>query len=155
MNIYTFRLTKKHIVAGILLITALAALLILLAPARSEATASPVGIKTQDDCVRWLAELGYAVSEEDVQSRQVTIPKTFDAVYETYNAMQRECGFDLQDYAGKKVTLTTYRVTNYPCDEPVLLDVLVYKRKVVGGAVYTAAVDGFMHGLKPLAETGE
>ena len=146
MNIYTFRLTKKHIVAGILLITALAALLILLAPARSEATASSVRIKTQEDCVRWLAELGYAVSEEDV---------TFDAVYETYNAMQRECGFDLQDYAGKRVTLTTYRVTNYPCDEPVLLDVLVYKRKVVGGAVYTAAVDGFMHGLKPLSETGE
>ncbi|MBR5390066.1 MAG: DUF4830 domain-containing protein [Clostridia bacterium] len=155
MNIYTFKLTKKHIVAGILLIAALVALLILLAPSGSASAASTVKIKTQDDCVRWLAELGYQVSGEGVQSRQVTIPKTFDAVYETYNEMQRECGFDLLDYAGKKVTLTTYRVTNYPYDEPVLLDVLVYKHKVVGGAVYTAAVDGFMHGLKPLEEKSE
>ena len=102
MNIYTFKLTKKHIVAGILLIAVLVALLILLAPSGSASAASTIKIKTQDDCVRWLAELGYAVSGEDVQSRQVTIPKTFDAVYETYNEMQRECGFDLRDYAGKR-----------------------------------------------------
>ena len=31
-----------------------------------------------------------------------------------------------------------------------LVDVLVYKKKVIGGAVYTAAVDGFMQGLTPL-----
>ena len=41
-------------------------------------------------------------------------------------------------------------MTNWPSDEQVLVDVLVYKKKVIGGAVYTAAVDGFMQGLTPL-----
>ena len=64
--------------------------------------------------------------------------------------MQKECGFDLQKYAGKKVELTTFRVTNWPSGEDVLADVLVYKKKVIGGAVYTASVDGFMQGLVPM-----
>jgi len=28
--------------------------------------------------------------------------------------------------------------------------VLVYKNKIIGGSVYTAAVDGFMYGLQPM-----
>ena len=64
--------------------------------------------------------------------------------------MQQDCGFDLLKYAGKKVDLTTYKITNWPDGETVLADVLVYKNKVIGGAIYTAAVDGFMYGLQPM-----
>ena len=78
------------------------------------------------------------------------IPKNFDAVYQAYNKMQQDCGFDLLKYAGKKVDLTTYKITNWPDGETVLADVLVYKNKVIGGAIYTAAVDGFMYGLQPM-----
>ena len=103
------------------------------------------------------AAVGYSVmvarrigESRTEDARTVQIPREFDAVYEAYNRMQKECGFDLQKYAGKKVELTTFRVTNWPSDEQVLVDVLVYKKKVIGGAVYTAAVDGFMQGLTPL-----
>ena len=46
--------------------------------------------------------------------------------------------------------LSTWAVTNWPDGEAVLVDVLVYKNKVIGGAVYTASVEGFMYGLQPM-----
>ena len=151
MNIYTLKLTKKHIVGAILAAAILVALLILAIPGGEAAeTGAAVHIKTPDDCVAYLAGLGYQLDGASAESKKVQIPKTFDAVYETYNQMQKDCGFDLADYAGKKVDLTTFRVTNWPGGETVLADVLVYKNKVIGGAVYTAAVDGFMYGLQPM-----
>ena len=151
MNIYTFKLSKKHIVAAVLILAALVGLLILLIPGKAAAeTGASVTIKSPEDCVSYLNSLGYELDTATAETRKVQIPKTFDAVYEAYNQMQKECGFDLSKYAGKKVELTTFRVTNWPTDEEVLADVLVYKKKVIGGAVYTAAVDGFMKGLAPM-----
>ena len=151
MNIYTFKLTKKHIVAAILVIAALVALLILLLPGKqAETTGVTVTIKEPADCAEYLRQLGYETDSATAETRTVQIPKTFDAVYETYNQMQKDCGFDLQKYAGKRVELSTFHVTNWPTGEEVLADVLVYKKKVIGGAIYTAAVDGFMQGLTPM-----
>ena len=64
------------------------------------------------------------------------------------NHLQQECGFDLLHYTGKKVDLVTYSITNYPTGEEVLADLLLYGDKLIGGAIYTTAVDGFMHGLR-------
>ena len=151
MNIYTFKLTKKHIVGAILAVAALVALLILFLPGReAQETGVTVTIKEPSDCAQYLLQLGYETDFATAETKTVQIPKTFDAVYETYNRMQKECGFDLQKYAGKKVELTTLHVTNWPSGEEVLADVLVYKKKVIGGAVYTASVDGFMQGLVPM-----
>ncbi len=151
MNIYTFKLTKKHIVAAILVVAALVALLILLLPGKqAETTGVTVTIKEPADCAEYLRQLGYETDSAAAETRTVQIPKTFDAVYETYNQMQKDCGFDLQKYAGKRVELSTFHVTNWPTGEEVLADVLVYKKKVIGGAIYTAAVDGFMQGLTPM-----
>ena len=151
MNIYTFKLTQKHIVGAILAVAALVALLILFLPGReAQETGVTVTIKEPSDCAQYLLQLGYETDFATAETKTVQIPKTFDAVYETYNRMQKECGFDLQKYAGKKVELTTLHVTNWPSGEEVLADVLVYKKKVIGGAVYTASVDGFMQGLVPM-----
>ena len=153
MNIYTFKLTKKHIVAAVLVAAALIALLILAVPGgEAEETGASVKIQTPQDCVQYLTQMGYQLDAASCRSKKVQIPKTFDAVYETYNDLQKECGFDLSRYAGKKVDLSTWTVTNWPDGEAVLVDVLVYKDKVIGGAVYTASVDGFMYGLRPMAE---
>lgn len=151
MNIYTFKLTKKHIVGAILAVAALVALLILFLPGReAQETGMTVTIKEPSDCAQYLHQLGYETDYTTAETKTVQIPKTFDAVYETYNRMQKECGFDLQKYAGKRVELNTFHVNNWPSDEEVLADVLVYKRKVIGGAIYTASVDGFMQGLVPM-----
>ena len=132
------------------------ALLILFLPGReAQETGVTVTIKEPSDCAQYLLQLGYETDCATAETKTVQIPKTFDAVYETYNRMQKECGFDLQKYAGKKVELTTFPVTNWPSEESVLVDVLVWRKKVIGGAVYTAAVDGFMQGLTPMAKDNE
>ena len=151
MNIYTFKLTKKHLVGAVVAVAVLIALLILLIPGQEAAeTGATVTVKNPEDCVRYLTDLGYQPDAASGECRKVQIPKEFDAVYQAYNDMQKACGFDLQKYAGKKVDLNTYPITNWPDGETVLADVLVYKNKVIGGAVYTAAVDGFMYGLQPM-----
>lgn len=153
MKIYTFRLTKGHIVAAILAVAVLIAALILLLPGReSRQTGGTAVIREPADCVEYLRQLGYETDPDSADSRTVMIPKEFDAVYEAYNALQKECGFDLTRYAGKRVELTTLKITNWPEEEEVLADVLVYKKRVVGGAVYTASVDGFMQGLSPMPQ---
>lgn len=154
MKIYTFRLTKGHIVAAILAVAALIAALILLLPGdESRQTGGTVTIREPTDCAEYLRQLGYEADPDSAESRTVMIPKEFDAVYEAYNALQKECGFDLTRYAGKRVELTTLRITNWPeAEEEVLADVLVYRKRVVGGAIYTASVDGFMQGLAPMQE---
>ena len=156
MNIYTLKLTKKHIVGAILAVAALVALLILLLPgSEARETGVTVTIREPADCAEYLLKLGYQTDSATAETRTVQIPKTFDAVYETYNRMQQDCGFDLHKYAGKKVELTTFHVTNWPSGEEVLADVLVYKKKVIGGAIYTASVDGFMQGLIPMDQSSQ
>ena len=54
---------------------------------------------------------------------------------------------------GKTVMKYSYRITNYEgCDGEVYATLLVYKNRVIGGDVASAALDGFMHGFaKPVA----
>ena len=155
MTIYTFKLSKQKIITAVLIVAAVIAAIILLVPNRGAetagsgtvATATSAKVKSSADCVDYAASLGYAVQPEAADTRQVTIPKEFDEIYTKYNALQTENGYDLEKYCGKGVTLYTFYVTNYSGYDDVLLDLLVYKNKVIGGAVYTAAIDGFMHGL--------
>ena len=94
----------------------------------------------------------YELDKEPVRQEDITLPETFDSVYEEYNSLQKECGFDLSPYKGKNLKLYTYRLTNYPGEPEAMADVLVKGEKVVGGSVYSAALDGFMHGLRPVSE---
>ena len=71
MNIYTFKLTKKHIVGAVLVVAALIAVLILMIPSeKAEATGATVTIKSQDDCVRYLTELGYQLDAASCESKK-------------------------------------------------------------------------------------
>ncbi len=88
---------------------------------------------------------------QPLRSQQVVIPSQFDQTYEQYNELQKECGFDLEPYQGKTLSLYTYRATNYPGQQDVMIDLLIDKDRAAGGAVYSAALDGFMHGLRPAA----
>ena len=115
---------------------------------QADANPKNAGITTNQKRVQFLESYGWKVDAEPLEVMEVTIPKTFDAVYKNYNALQKKQGFDLTKYAGKRVKRWTYNVTNYPgVSEGVRANLLIYNDAVIGGDVSTVALDGFMQGL--------
>ena len=99
--------------------------------------------------VEFLTGLGWKVSDEPVEVRDVVIPLEFDQVYQNYNLIQLDQGFDLTQYAGRRMKCYTYDVLNYPNgEENIRVNLLVYKERLVGGDVCSLRLDGFMHGLQ-------
>ena len=105
-------------------------------------------IKTAEDRIEFLRQFGWEVDAVPTEEVEVTIPAEFDKVYQSYNELQKKQGFDLTKYLKKNVMRYTYRITNYPSyDGEVYVNILVYKKKVIGGDVYSADINGFIHGL--------
>ena len=105
-------------------------------------------IKTAEDRIAFLRQFGWEVETIPVEEAEVTIPAEFDKVYQSYNELQKKQGLDLGKFHKKDVMRYTYRITNYPdYDGEVLVSMLVYKNRVIGGDVCSADAAGFIHGL--------
>ena len=104
---------------------------------------------TAEKRVAYLAELGWETDILSEQEQTILIPEQFSPVYESYNELQRQQGFDLCNFAGRTCTLYTYTVTNYPDQTQVVLaNLYVYKNQVIGGDVHSTSLNGFMVGIK-------
>jgi hypothetical protein len=77
----------------------------------------------------------------------VKIPAEFDKSYESYNNLQKLQGFDLTEYRSKTADMYTFKVLNYPCDNDVFANILVYDGAVIAGDLVSYAIDGFLTGL--------
>ena len=105
---------------------------------------------TAEERIAFLSQYGWSVEEEPLEVKEIIIPAEFDDVYEKYNAIQKEQGFDLTAYCSKRVKKWTYKVTNYPNYEGsdcIRATLLVFDGKVIGGDVCSVELDGFMHGF--------
>ena len=152
MNIYTFKLNKKTfgILAAVVLVF-IGLVITLVSCDKNDDAQNTVKLSEKEEMIRYIQSLGYEIDEERYEEKKVVIPSKFDDVYTNYNLMQKDSGFDLEKYKGKQVTLYTFGIRGYKDAEDVLCDLLVYKGKVIGGAVYTADVSGFMHGLNKIS----
>lgn len=85
-------------------------------------------------------DMGYTVSEKPVEVVEFTIPQEFNAVYERYNNMLMQNGFDLNRYKGRKCKRYTYMV------EPgnVRANIIVCDGEVIGGDISGITLDGIM-----------
>ncbi|MEG0693534.1 MAG: DUF4830 domain-containing protein [Oscillospiraceae bacterium] len=114
-----------------------------------QSDAAIVTVENNAQRIAYLKTFGWTVAEEAIEICEVAIPAEFDDVYDGYNKLQKEQGFDLETYKGKRVKRFTYEVTNYPNQESdVRANILVYKDKVIAGDVCSLKLDGFMHTLK-------
>ena len=156
MYIVTMKPGKKR--AGMILtaalVVALGALLFTAFRPAPEAYVAAGGQKysvkagTQEERVAFLKQFGWTVNEEPVEITEVTIPQTFNDVYETYNKIQLEQGLDLKKYAGKICKQWVYEVTNYPGGETgIRATLLIYDGKVIGGDICSPKLDGFICGF--------
>ncbi len=106
-------------------------------------------VKTNEDRIAFLAQFGWEVAAEPVESTTVTIPREFDKVFGAYNELQRAQGLDLSAHAGRTVERYTYTVTNYKdYDGTVFANLLVHRGRVIGGDICSAESGGFLHGFK-------
>lgn len=109
--------------------------------------------KTNEDRVNFLSQFGLQVNCEPLEKQKITIPETFNAVYEKYNEIQKKQGMDLEKYKGKACVRYTYQVLNYKnISEGVRANILVYNNKAIAGDICSVELGGFMHSF--LEQTG-
>lgn len=132
-------LTKKRIAV----ILAVLLLGLILAGQFLSVRAGEIDLSTNEKRVQYIATLGITLQGDDYTKKQVTIPQSFSKVYNNYNALQREAGFDLQSYRGKSVIIYTYNL-----DSQTVVNLITFKGKLIGGDIASLKIDGQMTALK-------
>ncbi|MCL2013610.1 MAG: DUF4830 domain-containing protein [Oscillospiraceae bacterium] len=153
MFILSFKTSRlKLITAGV---AVLAAFLTIIYAISSMATAQ-TGVKPEKKTdatdngqrLEFIRSFGYQAKSDPVEVAEIIIPTEFDEVYLDYNKMQKEQGYDLTGFRGKRVKRYTYEITNYPEHSAgVRADILVSDGKVIGGNVCSILEGGFIHGF--------
>ena len=109
---------------------------------------STAKVRSNADRVAYLAEYGWEVSPEPLSTEELLIPAEMDESYQEYLDLQLSQGFDLTQYAGKRVKRYTYEIYNYPSGETgVQANLLIHRSAVIGGEVLSPRLNGFLHGL--------
>lgn len=149
MMVMTAKVNLKKIllvlagVAGAILV-----LLWLLGGDDSAQTAAP-SVSSNDGRVQFLSDFGWEVTTSPLEASQVKIPSESSPMFDRYNALQKSQGYDLTQYAGKKVMRYVYQVNNFPdATDKVYATVLVYKNEIIGGDITNTSGRGKMQGFK-------
>ena len=132
-------LTKKKLF--VILCTLLAVLILLLQ--FFSVKAERVKLVTNAQRVEYINSLGVKLLSDDYRSKTVVIPKEFDSVYNNYNKLQLTANLDLTAYKGKKVTVYTY-----DCANETVVNLMIYKDRLIGGDIAETRFRGSMKPLK-------
>ena len=158
MFVYTLKFDKKKAVFAVIMAALVIIGIIMLIGAHDQRqnfadtgalVQSTVNIKNEKNRVTWLRQQGWEVESPALSEDSVVIPRTFSTVFETYNELQKEQGFDLSRYCGTEVKMYTYKVTNseFAGDE-VVAQMYVSNGEIIGGDVHSTALDGFICGIR-------
>ncbi len=150
MFVFTTKVSKTKLAAIVTLLIAAVVLVAALAAAKANAPeeADPLDGQSNDSRVAFLAQYGWDVNAEPVQTQTVAVPKEDSEAFSRYNALQKSQGFDLTAYAGQQAMRYVYEILNYPeADKPVYATIFVCQGKIIGGDVTDTAPDGKMHGF--------
>ncbi len=86
-------------------------------------------------------KMGYeSVEPYPCETVEIIIPKSLTTVYERYNDLLKQGGYDLMPYRGKRCTRYTYLIDG----GAARLNVLVCEGKLIGGDICSLAIDGVM-----------
>ena len=164
MFVYTAKVTKRKAAAGFLILgLAVCSALSLTAASDNvkydgdaameamsvnESESASKILQTEQERRNFLKDLGWEIEDTSSEPTEVIIPTDFDDIYEAYNVMQKENGFNLSKYKGKLASLYTYIIKNHPSNEAeTYANLLIYKNKIIGGDICSKSADGFMHGI--------
>ena len=108
MFIKTIKVKKPTFAVIGAVLAALALLAVIIVTVVRISSPAVYEMKSEAQRQAFLKEMGWEVSDEYDECKAVTIPKEFNEVYEKYNKLQKQQGFDLEDYKGK--TAEVYRI---------------------------------------------
>ena len=151
MLVMTAKVDKKKIaIIFAAVVVAIAALVMLLGGGRNASPTAATNVSNNDARVEFLKGFGWDVTVSPTETSQVRIPEKSSEVFDRYNELQKQQGYDLTAYAGKNVMRYVYKVENFPgSGEPVYATVLVYKNQIIGGDITDTAAAGKVQALKP------
>lgn len=94
---------------------------------------------------RIIREMGYDdVSEKPYEVVEFTIPMEFNNVWNNYNSLLRENGYDLTPFKGKKCKRYTYLIPS----ENARANIIVCDGEIIGGDISSITLDGIMVPIK-------
>lgn len=102
-----------------------------------------IDVSTNQKRVAYITALGITLQNDEYSKKDTVIPLEFGNVYNKYNTMQKQAGFDLSGYKGQNVTIYTYN-----CDTYKVVNLIVYKGRLIGGDICDLQIDGQMLPLK-------
>ena len=105
--------------------------------------ANTIKLSTNAQRVGYIKSLGATLANDEFSQKDVVIPEEFGNVYNNYNVLQKQAGFDLNGYRGKEVSVYTYRLIDGKC-----VNLMIYKNKLIGGDIADVNVTGSMTSLK-------
>lgn len=147
---FTKCLSRKSAVILLIIIGALmiAAVIILSTPGGGFGLTEIIDASDIKGREKYLSKFGWEIDPASEECNEITLPREFDGIMEDYAKMQYEQGFYLYDYAGLNCEQYTYTLTNYDYDSPVYATLYVHNHRVIAADIHSAAIDGFMHGIK-------
>ena len=151
MFIKTIKVKKPNLLAAAMLAGIICLLTIVALTAFKFAKKGSYTLENEQQRQEFLKEMGWEVGAEFDECRQILIPEEFNDVYNSYNDLQKQQGFDLSAYKGKSCNIYTYKVSNYKDHEEkddVVCHLMICDNKLIGGDVCSVELDGFMQGLK-------
>jgi len=150
MLVMTAKVDKKKIaIIFAAVVVAIAALVMLLGGGRNASPTAATNVSNNDARVEFLKGFGWDVTVSPTETSQVRIPEKTSEVFDRYNELQKQQGYDLKQYTGKTVMRYVYKINNYPgAIEPVYATLLVYKNQIIGGDITNTAAKGLIHGFK-------
>lgn len=149
MFVVSMKTTRPRALVTAVVVTVLLVTMLVLS-GMQEATATQAMVSDDAGRRQFLQDLGYEVDAAQARVREIAIPAEPDEAYTAYNDLQRQAGYDLTAYRGKRVKCWQYDVTNYPGTQQVTANLYVYKDKIIGGDISSTAGEGFCHGLIPM-----
>ena len=102
------------------------------------------GIKTKESRIAFMKNFGIEVDADSESEEAFRMPDDFDRVILGYNQLQLKQGLDLSKYKNKKVTLYSYKVTNYKGEGEVMANLFVHRGKIVACDISSLSPDGFV-----------
>ena len=108
--------------------------------------------ETQEEQLAFFSQFGLSVDPDSKEVREIILPDPLDDIYDTYNGMQKQQGFDLTPYCGKRVKSWSYSVVGAAdpsIDGSWRVNILVYRGKVIAADLAQPALDGTMRPLIP------